>query len=234
VRATYPAGMALVVAHRGASAAHPPGNTLEAFAAAAALGADWVELDVRPTADGALAVHHDAELVDGRTIADLTAADLPGWVPSLGEALDACAGLGVNVEIKADCPPGSHERLVAGVVGLLRDLGSPERYLVTSFAWELVDRARALAPELPTGLLAFDLVSGPDPVAAAVAGGHRAVNPWDPFVDEALVDRAHAAGIEVNSWTVDDPVRIARLGALGVDAVITNVPDVARAALGRR
>ena len=102
---------------------------------------------------------------------------------------------------------------------------------MTSFAWELVDRVRALAPELPTGLLAFDLASGPDPVAAAVAGGHRAVNPWDPFVDEALVARAHAAGLEVNIWTVDDPERIAALAALGVDAVITNVPDVARAVL---
>ena len=120
---------------------------------------------------------------------------------------------------------------MAAVVALLQRSGSPERFLVTSFAWELVDRVRALAPELPTGLLAFDLASGPDPVAAAVAGGHRAVNPWDPFVDEAFVARAHAAGVEVNTWTVDDPERIAALGDLGVDAVITNVPDVARAAL---
>lgn len=120
---------------------------------------------------------------------------------------------------------------MVAVVGLLRDLGSPERILVTSFAWELVDRVRALAPEVPTGLLAFDLASAPDPVAAAVAGGHRAVHPWDPFVDEAFVARAHAAGIEVNTWTVDDPDRIAALAALGVDAVITNLPDVARRVL---
>jgi glycerophosphoryl diester phosphodiesterase len=223
--------MALVVAHRGASAAHPPGNTLEAFRAAALLGADWVELDVRPTADGALAVHHDAELSDGRTVAHVAAAELPGWVPLLDASIDACTGMGVNVEIKADCPPEAHEALVAGVVALLGGLGDPDRFLVTSFSWDLVDRVRSLAPDLPTGLLGFDLASGPDPVAAALAGGHRAVNPWDPFVDEALVARAHAAGIEVNSWTVDDPVRIAALAALGVDAVITNVPDVARAVL---
>jgi glycerophosphoryl diester phosphodiesterase len=68
-------------------------------------------------------------------------------------------------------------------------------------------------------------------VAAAVAGGHRAVNPWEHFVDEALVTRAHAAGIEVNAWTVDDPARVAALARIGVDAVITNVPDVARAVL---
>ena len=57
------------------------------------------------------------------------------------------------------------------------------------------------------------------------------MNPWDPFVDEALVARAHAAGLEVNTWTVDDADRIRALGAMGVDAVITNRPDVARSVL---
>jgi glycerophosphoryl diester phosphodiesterase len=50
-------------------------------------------------------------------------------------------------------------------------------------------------------------------------------------VDEVLVARSHAAGLVVNSWTVDDADRIRALGAIGVDAVITNVPDVARSAL---
>ena len=72
---------------------------------------------MRPTADGALAVHHDAELPDGRTIAALPAAELPAWVPPLDAALEACAGLGVNVEIKADCPPDPTRALVAAVVG---------------------------------------------------------------------------------------------------------------------
>jgi glycerophosphoryl diester phosphodiesterase len=222
--------MALVVAHRGASGAHPPGNTLEAFRAAATLGADWVELDVRATGDGRLAVHHDAELPDGRTIVTTAAADLPAWVPLLDEALEACAGMGVNVEIKGDAPPEAVEGLVEAVVALLRGFEDPHRFLVTSFSWDLVDRVRALAPELPTGLLALavDPVPGPDPVAAAVAGGHRAVNPWVGLVDADVVARAHAAGLEVNVWTVDDPERMAALVSLGVDAVITNVPDVAR------
>jgi glycerophosphoryl diester phosphodiesterase len=227
----YAAAMALVVAHRGASAAHPPGNTLEAFRAAAALGADWVELDVRPTADGALAVHHDAELPDGRTIASLGATELPDWVPRLDASIEACAGMGVNVEIKADCPPETHAVLVGATVELLQALAEPRRFLVTSFSWELVNRVHALAPDLATGLLTYDLRSGPDPVTTALDGGHRAVNPWDPLVDVALVERAHAAGVEVNVWTVDDPERILALVAMGVDAVITNVPDVARDAV---
>jgi hypothetical protein len=58
----------LVIAHRGASAHHPE-NTIAAFRGAAEAGADMVELDVRITADGALAVHHDAQLGDGQPLA---------------------------------------------------------------------------------------------------------------------------------------------------------------------
>jgi glycerophosphoryl diester phosphodiesterase len=224
--------MALVVAHRGASAAHPPGNTLDAFRAAAVLGADWVELDVRPTADGALAVHHDAELPDGRTIAELDAADLPGWVPLLDSALDACGPLGVNVELKADCPPPSHATMVEAVVAELRGRGEPGRWLLTSFDWALMMRARELGPELPTGLLFFDPRLAEPAVAEAAREGHTAVNPWDPAVDEGYVRIAHTAGVAVNVWTVDGPDRIAELAAIGADGVITNVPDVARDVLG--
>src|SRR5579862_8036318 len=94
----------LVLAHRGAHEPAAPGlreNTVAAFRAAAALGADGVELDVRRTADGALAVHHDPTLPDGRRIEAVARAELPSWVPSLTEALDACAGMAlVDVEIK--------------------------------------------------------------------------------------------------------------------------------------
>src|SRR5262245_27082175 len=90
-----------VIAHRGASRAAPE-NTLEAFRLARSLGADAVELDVRRTRDGALAVHHDARLPDGQSVVDLSAAELPRSVPLLDAALDACAGMWVNVEIKND------------------------------------------------------------------------------------------------------------------------------------
>jgi len=221
-----------VVAHRGASAACAPGNTLAAFRAAATLGADCVELDVRPTADGHLAVHHDAELPDGRSIASLTSSALPAWVPSLDASLDACAGMGVNIEVKADCPAAARHGLITATIATLRERADPDRFLVTSFSWELVDRVRELAPELATGLVVPRHRSVPDPVAAATAGGHRVVNPWHSLIDEQLVVRAHAEGVHVNAWTVDDLERIVALDTMGVDAVITNAPDVARRALG--
>ena len=71
--------MVKVIAHRGASAVARE-NTLEAFRLAAELGADWVELDARRTADGHVVVHHDAELADGRVICLLPRAELPDHV----------------------------------------------------------------------------------------------------------------------------------------------------------
>ena len=133
--------MVTVIAHRGASAAAPE-NTIEAFRLARELGADWVELDVRRTADGVVVVHHDAHLADGRMVGDLAVDDLPEHVPSLAEALEACEGMGVNIEIKnlPDDPDFDADHLVsAAVAGLVAAYLGPERSLVTSFNVDAVD-----------------------------------------------------------------------------------------------
>jgi len=218
-----------VIAHRGASAALPE-NTVEAFRGAAERGADWVELDARRTADGALVVLHDAHLPDGRALIRERRSTLPASVPTLAEALDACAGMGVNVEIKnsPEDPDFDRDDAVAdGVIGLLHERGGRDEVLISSFNPHTVARCRALDPEVPTALLVFEPPA--DAVERVVAGGHRALHPYDVFVDAALVDRAHRAGVAVNVWTVDDPDRLAELARLGVDGLCTNVPDVARA-----
>ena len=187
--------MTVVTAHRGASAAHPPGNTLVAFSGARTLGADWVELDVRLTADGTLVVHHDDHLADGAVIAELTADDLPEWVPTLAAALDACAPMGVNVEIKVDHPVSATpvgERLVADTVALLLDAPPVGGLVVSCFDWSVADRIAREAPSLPTALLAFDLADGPrhrrggpgrrsprrEPVGSVRDARARGAGPW--------------------------------------------------------
>ena len=222
--------MTLVVAHRGASAAHPPGNTVAALVAAVDLGADWVEIDVHLTADGVPVVHHDPDLADGRSIGASTRADLPAWVPDLATALDACGPLGVNVEIKPDGPDHLRDRLVESVVDELVARG-PERFLVTSFAHSIADHVRALAPELPTGLLTIDAAGIDDVIERAASDGHVAIAPWFVLVDDAAVERAHSRGLLVNVWTIDDPTVIRSTARAGVDAIITNVPDVCRRVL---
>jgi glycerophosphoryl diester phosphodiesterase len=223
--------MALVVAHRGASALNPPGNTLEAFASARELGADWVELDVHALSDGGLVVHHDPVLPDGRSLHEICAVDLPVWVPLLDASIATCESMGVNVEIKADGPQALRHALIADTVALLLSLGDPDRFLITSFDGGILASVRAMAPTLRTGFLTSSdpMVDGMlDEIAAA---GHGAVNPWHPVVTQEMVEAAHLRGLTVNVWTVDDPVRIRQLAEFGVDAIITNVPDQCRRAL---
>jgi len=228
----------LVIAHRGASSAFPE-NTVAAFAGAVAMGADGVELDVRRTADGALAVSHDDMLPDGRVVVELPRSELPADVPVLAEALDACGSLSVvNIEIKnwpddKDFDP--EEAVAQGVVALLevREERRDGRNLISSFHLPTIDRVRELAPELATAwLLGFVDDLGPL-VDRAAAHGHSAVHPHHVFATEELVRRAHDLGLAVNVWTCDEPDRIRWLADLGVDGVVTNVPDVALTALGR-
>ena len=91
-----------VQAHRGSPdpAAGYRENTLEAFARARALGADGVELDVRLTADGGLAVHHDPVIDGVGPSTSWPPPNCPTHVPLLADALDACTGMVVNIEVK--------------------------------------------------------------------------------------------------------------------------------------
>lgn len=232
-------GGPLVLGHRGASAVRRE-NTLAAFAKAREFGADGVELDVRRTADGPLVVHHDPEaegvgLLMAATFEEVR-ANRPD-IPTLTEALDACAGMVVNVEIK--CLPwepdaDSDRTVVRSVVEMLRGtVGATSAVIVSSFDLGAVDAVRVLAPELTTAWL----TSGQEIAVASTTSqehGHAWLNP-----DRAVALRtapeeiagAHERGVRVNVWTVDDPEEITALAAAGVDAIITNVPDVALEAL---
>jgi glycerophosphoryl diester phosphodiesterase len=117
----------------------------------------------------------------------------------------------------------------------LRRRGGHDDVLVSSFNLESVDRVRELDPSIPTGFL---MLVGMDPVDAvdvAHAHGHGAVHPDVRALvggaAGATVTRAHELGMTVNVWTVNDEDEMRRLGATGVDAVITDVPDVARRVL---
>jgi glycerophosphoryl diester phosphodiesterase len=233
-------GRPLVLGHRGASAAEPE-NTLAAYARARAMGADGVELDVRRTSDRVLVVHHDAHL-DGvglvveRPFAEVRAARSD--VPTLDEALAECAGMLVNVEIKccawepdADTPD---REVVRATVETIRARGA--NVIVSSFDLEAVDACRALAPELTTAWLTGgkELL---DAARTAVAHGHAWLHPDRTAALAAPagdVDAVHALGCSIDVWTVDDPAEIGELAARGVDGIITNVPDVALAALAER
>jgi glycerophosphoryl diester phosphodiesterase len=201
------------------------------------LGADGVELDVQRSADDGLVVIHDAVTPAG-PVAELTVAQarsaVPG-LPTLAEALDACAGAVVNIEIKnlAHLPGFDPDDKVSDlVVALLRERGGRDRVLVSSFRLESIDRVRAAAPEVDTGLLAF----AGDPLLLlgwAADRGHGAYHPSIAMLDgpnlDLAVGAAHGRGLAVNVWTVNEPADLRRLRDAGVDAVISDDPAGARA-----
>ena len=201
-----------VIAHRGASRLAPE-NTLAAFEMAAIVGADGVELDVRRTADGVLVVHHDARLGDGRPLIETPWRALPPSVPTFGEALDACAGMWVNVEIKNDEREPDFDPLDRTAVEVLATLAErgAGRWLISSFRLATVDRCRLVDPSVPTAWLTVEL--GPGTVDLAARGGHTAVHPWEPRVTAAQIEQCHAAGLLVNVWTCNDPQRGRALAA---------------------
>ena len=220
-----------IIAHRGASKAERE-NTLEAFRRAGVMGADAVELDVRRTGDGAMAVHHDDHLDDGRTIVGLRSADLPGHVPFLDGALDACEGMWVNIEIKnwpEDADFDESDRLAASVAALLDQRDEDHRWVISAFHRPTVDAMRTLRPTVRTAWLTLGVRDeDAEKVARDLANsGHFAIHPWDRFLTRNLVEVCHSHGLQVNVWTVDDPARMGVLIEWGVDGIVTNVPDVA-------
>lgn len=214
----------LVIAHRGASVAARE-NTPGAFELAREMGADAAELDVRDAADGSLVVRHDALPAS---------AEDQRALPRLPEVLDACDGLLVNVEIKnleGDVDFAPTVEFVERVLEELAGRGDPGRWVISSFSRATIDHCRVRVPEIATAFLVDDPVCAD--LGDIAAAGHAALHPDVRYVDAALVERCHAVGLTVNTWTCNDPERIAELDGLGVDGVCTDVPDVALAALGR-
>ncbi len=226
-----------IQAHRGSP--DPAGgigeNTLEAFVRARQLGADGVELDVRLTADGALAVHHDPVIEQVGAVAELSTGELPSSVPLLDAALDACAGLIVNIEIKnlpgePGFDPTDH---VAGqVADLVIATGRESGVVISSFWPGTLEAVRDADPDLATGLLWASWADPADAVTAALSHGCTALHPHVDLVSEALVEQAHAAGLSVAAWTVNGPAPVRAAQQAGVDTIITDDVAVARSTLG--
>jgi glycerophosphoryl diester phosphodiesterase len=227
----------LVIAHRGASGQRPE-NTLPAYELAVEQGADMIEIDVHRTRDGALVVTHDEELegLGGKgEICDATLDEVRGLdagggerVPTLDEVLDRFGRrIPFNVEIKRGTR-AEYAGLEAAVLGAVERRGLLERTLFSSFYDPVLQRLRGLSPRARIGLL----ISRRFPSGAlerARALGAEALHPERPLVKAKLVDEAHAAGLAVHVFTVDDPAEMARLLGIGVDGIFTNHPDRLRA-----
>jgi glycerophosphoryl diester phosphodiesterase len=189
-----------------------------------ALGADGVELDVRRAMRGALVVHHDLVL-DGTPVRGLSKPPLP----SLAVALNASSGGLVDIELKTD--GDIPEAAATTLCSYLRRRNGHDRLLASSFDPVALRTMRALRPDIPTALVVEQEQELGAALSEAARAGHEALHPDWRLVDRALVKRARALGLAVRAWTVNDADELRRLAKLGVDALITDVPDVALAVL---
>jgi glycerophosphoryl diester phosphodiesterase len=234
-----------LIGHRGAGAANPdvPENSIRSFQAAHALGATWVELDVRKAAEGELVVCHDERLADGTPVRSLQAADLSRkGIQRLDEVL-AClpGGLGIDLDVKnsvddAVCPVA--ETTAARVARIARGATGDRRVLLTSFDPALRGVVETVAPELPVGLLTWRPVPLRESVPTARRLGYDVLAPWIGALRpegtgagggdqvRAQVAVARQAGLQLLVWVAgpDDVPWLAELGVEG--GCVDDIPAV--------
>lgn len=189
------------------------------------MGAHGVELDVRLTVDGELVLSHDPVTESGQVIAETRRADLPDWMPSLADALDACAGMVVNVEVKnIPIEPGYDPEAVVATraAEVIVERGRAADVVVSSFDLATIDAVRAVQPEMATGWLTLAGYDQSRALASAHARGHRALHPHVDGITAGLVAAAHDEGMRIAAWTVNDADRMRELAAWGVDLLITD------------
>jgi glycerophosphoryl diester phosphodiesterase len=237
-----------VYAHRGGSKLRPE-NTILAFDHGLSLGAEGLELDVHLSRDGVVVVHHDPALdrtTNGRgPLAALTADELgrldagarfPGFegaaggVPTLREVLRRYASARIIIELKLNDPELAHK-----TIDEVRAADAVDRVSLGSFGARVLRAARAYEPRIATGssreetrlFLYRSWVRWPVRHPAyeefqvpELAGSTRVVSP-------RFVRYAHEANCPVKVWTVDEESDMRRLLSWGVDAIISDRPDIA-------
>ncbi|HWI50839.1 MAG TPA: glycerophosphodiester phosphodiesterase [Symbiobacteriaceae bacterium] len=231
--------MPLRIGHRGAAGTHPE-NTMVSFRRALELGCDGVEFDIHRTKDGHLVVIHDAFL--GRTtngtglIRDLTLADLEKldagtWkgsqfsgekIPTLRQLIrETPKSLLLFLEMKA----GSihYPGIETDLLKLIREEGAKERVQISSFDHQGLQQLRELDPDIQLGMLYQENLL--DPVGMARTIGANALHPNWEWVTPGLVQAAHTAGFQLNTWTVNLPQAIELVKYCKVDGIMSDFPD---------
>lgn len=212
----------LIIGHRGASAVAPE-NTMAAFEAAVAAGADGIEFDVRLSQDGVPVIIHDETLqrTHGvrKRVADMTADELREVrVPSLRQLFELMVQneMLLCLEIK-----GSSAQLAAECCRVVNEFSLHDRVIVECFDLKVLQEIKDLktAALFGRGILADQKL-----IDRALEVGASVLAPHHSLVRASLIEKAKLAGLTVVVWTVDSPGWVAQARSLGIEALITNDP----------
>jgi glycerophosphoryl diester phosphodiesterase len=222
----------LAFAHRG-GAGHFPENSWKAFEHAVGLGYAYLETDAHATADGTVIAFHDRTLdrvTDGTgKIAELTAAQVADAriggtepIPVLADLIMAWPDLRFNIDVK-------DEPVIRPLVDVLRATNSWDRVCLTSFSGSRLDATRLLLPRpvcsatSPAGIGAIRAgLPAKTLTARFAARSVRCAQIPYSMATRRFLTRAHAAGLQVHAWTVNDSAVMASLLDLGVDGIMTD------------
>ncbi len=228
-------------AHRGFSGKYPE-NTILAFQKALDEGVDGIELDVQLTSDGEVVIIHDEKVdrtTDGEgTVVSYTLEELKkldasyiysgqmGFnpIPTLREYFDLVkdSSIVTNIELKTGINeyPGLEEKVYA----LIKEYHLEDRIIISSFNHYSVLRMKAIAPELSYGFLSDTWIYNAGQYTKSY--GVDCYHPLFLQLKQEIVDEIKAAGLVINTWTVNTEEQIRDLYAKGVDTVIGNYPDL--------
>jgi glycerophosphoryl diester phosphodiesterase len=234
----------LAFAHRG-GASHYPENSFRAFEHAVGLGYAYLETDVHASSDGTAFAFHDKTLdrvtdatgaIASLKAAQVAAARIAGTepIPRLADLLMAWPDRRFNIDVK-------DEPAIVPLVEVLRATGAWDRVCVTSFSGRRLSATRRLLPRpvcMATAPASVGAIKAGMP-AAALAARFERLSIRCAQIPERLATRpfirhAHAAGLQVHVWTVNDPEVMASLLDLGADGIMTDRTEVLRDVLAAR
>lgn len=180
-------------------------------------GVEYIETDVRCTADGELVLCHDA-IIWAKVVSRLTYEELKKTAPerpALSEVLERLAGwVRFNLEIK-DAPPDA-------VWAIMNEYSIDRTTLVSSFDKKFLQKFKQIAPHVRCGYLYRTHYAEEKKMDAALQMGIEVIMPQFHAVSPGLLDRAHSAGLRVIAWTVNGEEDLAKLVEWGIDGVVTD------------
>lgn len=232
--------MSKIFAHRGFSSKYPE-NTMLAFRKAVEIGVDGIELDVHLTKDNEIVIIHDEDikrtcngegLVKDMTLAQLKKFDASATfkgvygkneIPTLREYFELVRSTDVITNIELKTGVYEYPTIEQRVIDLVREYGLENKIIFSSFNHFTVKRCEEIAPEIKRGFLTGDWLY--DFGKYTAERNVQCCHPWHITLNEETVREIHAAGREINTWTVNEYEDIERLSAMGVDCLIGNYPD---------
>lgn len=228
----------IIIAHRGYSGRYIE-NTLPAFEAAAAVGAEWIECDVHLSRDGQVVIHHDEKLnrlanrygkITDYTLAELQLmtlkqGNLISTIPSLADYLSWAQTKPIltNIEIKRN--KFMADNIEEKVVHLVNTYKTLEQTVISSFDHRTLHQVKKLDPSLKIAYLINKWTNRKLKLLNQLEPDYIHIR--HDMIIKKRIQYLHEAGYKINTWTVNQPEQIEKMLALGVDGIVTDYLDKA-------